>query len=135
MRWRPKTPKNGASPRTGRIWTVTSSWWSRRRQVWLNTRLPRERYVTPFLLAQLARWSLTLNPFFDGDGYWLLSDALRVPNLRTYARQRLAEGRRDVFSLYALGSLILGALSLVGLLLLLWNLLGNLALSLGLLGA
>ena len=94
-----------------------------------------ERYVTPFLLAQLARWSLTLNPFFDGDGYWLLCDGLRIPNLRTYARQRLEEGRRDVFSLYALVSVALGAASLLGLLLLLWNVLGNAAIALGLLPA
>lgn len=92
-----------------------------------------EYFVTPFLLAQFARWSLTLNPFFDGDGYWLLCDALRIPNLRTYARQRLAEGRRDVFSAYALVSLVLGGLSLLGLLLLLWNVVGNAALALGLL--
>tara|TARA_R110002072_G_scaffold22212_1_gene77776 strand:+ start:1503 stop:2474 length:972 start_codon:yes stop_codon:yes gene_type:complete len=92
-----------------------------------------EYYATPFLLAQLARWSLTLNPFFDGDGYWLLCDGLRITNLRTYAKQRLAEGRRDVFSLYALVSLGLGLLSLVGLVLLVWNVLGNAALAAGLL--
>ncbi|MGE0707347.1 MAG: hypothetical protein AB7N76_04645 [Planctomycetota bacterium] len=91
-----------------------------------------EYYATPFLLAQLSRWALTLNPFFEGDGYWLLVDGLGIPNLRTHARARLAEGRWDVFSLYAAVSLGLGALSLLGLLLLLWNVLGNAAAALGL---
>lgn len=93
-----------------------------------------EYFVTPFLLAQMSRWAITLNPFFDGDGYWLLADGLGITNLRSYAQTRLAEGRRDVFSLYALVSLALGALSLVGLLLLIWNFLGNLLVSAGVLG-
>ncbi|MCO5172307.1 MAG: hypothetical protein M9894_38910 [Planctomycetes bacterium] len=86
-----------------------------------------ERFVTPFVLAQLSRMTLTLNPLVDGDGYWLLADGLGITNLRTQARRRLAERRFDLYALFALLSLALGLLSLVGLGLLLWNVLGNLA--------
>lgn len=85
-----------------------------------------ERYVTPLVLTQLARVALTLNPLVDGDGYWLLADGLGVTNLRSLARRRLAERRVDLYALFALLSLGLGLLSLAGLGLLVWNLLGNL---------
>lgn len=80
-----------------------------------------EYYITPFLLTQFTRMSLTLNPLFKGDGYWIMSDLAGVINLKEKAFQSLREFKLDLLSLYAVITGILSILSGIGFIWFLFN--------------
>ncbi len=84
-----------------------------------------EYYATPFLLTQYTRWAITLNPFFNGDGYWLLADLSGIVNLRRTASSHLARFQPSLLSGYAIISMVLGVASAFGLGLLAWNIFGG----------
>lgn len=50
-------------------------------------------------LAILAKTLYNLNPFFRTDGYWVLSDAMRIPNLRTMSNNLLKKVIKSKFDL------------------------------------
>ena len=50
-------------------------------------------------LAILVKTIYNLNPFFRTDGYWVLSDAIRIPNLRTVSNDLLKKAIKEKFNL------------------------------------
>ncbi|RME45804.1 MAG: hypothetical protein D6791_09870, partial [Chloroflexi bacterium] len=68
-----------------------------------------ETNFTPLLTTALASDSLCLiaiNPFLRFDGYWLLADALAVPNLRTLSQRLLAHYWKRLLGREAPGNIL-----------------------------
>lgn len=73
-----------------------------------------EYYVTPFLLLQYTRMSVVINPLFSGDGYWMLSDLLKVTNLRQKSMQNLLKFKFNIYTLFGLLSVGMMISSTIG---------------------
>lgn len=84
-----------------------------------------EYFVTPFLITQYTRLSVVINPLFSTDGYWILSDITNTVNLNKLAMQNLKNFKINPYSLFALISLCVYGISLIGLLWLGFNLFNN----------
>lgn len=71
---------------------------------WSNPALLK--WVGPFLMLQYFRLTINANPLW-GDGYWVLSDTTKIPNLRKRAMESLFKFKPHWLSLYGLCSFLL----------------------------
>lgn len=63
--------------------------------LYLNTNSPALLTVT---LISDTLCLITLNPFMQFDGYWLLADALAIPNLQSRSQKALTDACRQLFT-------------------------------------
>jgi hypothetical protein len=78
--------------------------------------LPDMRLLASLVLVQFFRILFVFNPLLEGDGYWILSDAFDIVNLRTRGWEDLKRGQPTSFALYMVlsGCFLVFALSASG---------------------
>jgi hypothetical protein len=76
------------------------------------TVLPDTSLLASILLVQSLRIAFVFNPLLDGDGYWLLVDAVGVPNIRSRGFRDLRSLSSTWYAGYAVCSLAFTAAAL-----------------------
>lgn len=84
-----------------------------------------EPWVTPLLVTQYIRWMILLNPLYQGDGYWLLFDALGKTNIGYQSHVAFAEKRFGALYLYRVTQSVFVLVIWASIFLLVYHLIGG----------
>lgn len=74
---------------------------------------PGRGVLATILLVQMGRILFVLNPLVDGDGYWIVTDALGIVNLRSRGFRDLRARRATGAATYAAATVLFTLLALV----------------------